>query len=104
MTLSEFLLARIAEDEAYVINTNCHCGEYEDAWLPDCPSRILAECEAKRRIVEQAVDARRAADRWTVERLKTDTSSPLPEYARADAYAEVLRFLAIPYADHPDHP
>jgi hypothetical protein len=43
MTLTESLLARIAEDEASL-------PEGHDCWYP--PERYAAECEAKRRIVE----------------------------------------------------
>jgi hypothetical protein len=139
MTLTEFLLARIAEDEAQAraavdIDGDPDSGVwhvvgrrdgYEDCRIEGAdmiiydegghthdqslhiarhdPARVLAECEAKRRIVEAAVEAQRGTDGWTRERLKTDTRSPLPEWARRDAYAEALRALALPYADHPDY-
>src|SRR5688500_9269370 len=68
VTLTEFLLARIAEDEADAAddygdnalhrndceihpqgleNTACNC---------DAPARVRAECEAKRKIIESAWD------------------------------------------------
>lgn len=59
--LADFLLARIAEDE----------------------TRALAECEAKRRIVERVSEVK-----WT------------GSYAVRDV---VLELLALSYADHPDY-
>jgi hypothetical protein len=139
MTLVEFLLARIAEDEAVAraaIGTaafsrqtgrwsfeNVHdsfgaipivfavtdagaktqAANMEAAWEREergthiarwDPARILAECEAKRRIVELHLTAM--------------TTPPPP-----DPYQEglvqgwrdtsVLQLLALPYADHPDY-
>lgn len=102
--LTDFLLARIAEDE----HDARHCKEWTDCFM--CPTherfdtaRVLAECEAKRRIVERAVAAQRAADAWTTERLHVDKRSPEAEWAREGAYREVLRDLASAYADHADY-
>lgn len=65
MTITEFLLARIAEDEAVAQRAasfgadfiGYDTGDRSDAWRgeagPYDPTRVLAECEAKRRIVEQ---------------------------------------------------
>jgi hypothetical protein len=88
MTITEFLTARLDEDEA-AARENV---EYEDnvwetaGWLP--PSRVLAEVEAKRRIVEEA-----------------DRYSPELEYGDNGewAFEVTLRLLALPYADHPDY-
>jgi len=115
--LSVFLLARIAEDELVAqeygdtfaddprfSSVELHHEMDFPLWLEVSTGRMLAECEAKRRIVEQAIEAQRAVDRWTPERLAVDTSSPLPEEARGGAYNEVLRYLAAPYGDHPDFP
>ena len=49
------------------------------------PARVLAECEAKRRIVELFPDAAQDGDGWN------------------DAGYSVLRDLAAVYADHPDY-
>ena len=62
-TLTEFLLARIAEDEA----------------------RVLAECEARRRIVEIA---------------KSSESGEVGWYLTFDL---ALKAITLPYADHPDY-
>ena len=107
--LTDFLLARITEDEPVGRDWQHNRGKVEvigggDGYLRLCdPARVLAECEAKRRIVERAVAAERAADLWTEERLRTDTRSPIPEWARHDAFSEVLRDLARAYKDHPDY-
>jgi hypothetical protein len=110
MTITEFLLARIAEDEQRAASAGHGCGyllhEHNAGWvevdLPaehnvrpsyelrfireHSPDRVLAECEAKRRIV---------ADRplpighfWDGQRAQHDNA---------------LRFLASVYADHPDY-
>lgn len=103
MTLTEFLLARIAEDERAARQGRALDDPVADTYGTWDHARVLAECEAKRRIVERAVAATSAADAWTHERLKTDTRDPLPEWARRDAYCEVLRDMAAVYADHPDY-
>ena len=105
MTLTDFLLARIEDDEktarrptgrVYADDDGC-VATPEDEWadgsdrLPNHhntwalihdPARVLAECEAKRRIVEREVNA---ANRMTYRRLLT------------------LVDLASVYADHPDY-
>jgi hypothetical protein len=94
VTLTEFLLARIAEDEVAAREPQWLALEYgvDSAGRAAFSSRVLAECEAKRRIVEElspAVDYDR--DRFIVQ-------STLEAAATAS-----LRFLALPYADHPDY-
>jgi hypothetical protein len=111
MTLVEFLLARIAEDagiaesvspppwhvvdaddEVYVISQDF--GEEVavtdhlnvDHIMQWDPARVLAECEAKRRIIDQA-------EQW-IENYDEGTD-PMS--------AATLRLLALPYADHPDY-
>ena len=108
-SLTEFLLARIAEDEAAARDA------YYDGqvWIPEeeavvsadrdlepvmfldrkrdaahayrwSPARVLAECEAKRRIVE--------------DRGLLDT------FGVPSIFGErILRALAPPYASHPDY-
>jgi len=123
LTLSDFLLARIAEDEvaARVVPPLDHNfdmgGNRQDErfvfgrTLPSSadgmgnwskhqdspatadhfsrhdPARVLAECEAKRRIVEEYVRIERGdyadSTRWLAE--------------------DILALLALPYADHPDY-
>ena len=89
MTLAEFLLARIAEDEAIArrsVNWSEGITEWADGGDPDWehiarwdPARVLAECEAKREIVvEMAYDGLGPRE-W------------------------ILHQLALPYAGHPDY-
>lgn len=88
MTLTEFLLARIAQDtraagaargwqtgsrhEGQPLDWSIHM----DRWSPD---RVLAECESKRRLLDWLTPVDVGSEGW---------------------YA--LRILALPYADHPD--
>ena len=75
MTLAEFLLARIAEDAAV-------------SRIGRRPSpRDLADCEAKRRIVERCAR--------TASLTQPDRTGYLSDY--------VLAQLALSYADHRDY-
>lgn len=107
MTIVEFLEARIAEDEAIARGM-----PFESQWTahPDetgqpitaggariatcaesvmehisrhCPARVLAECEAKRRIVEQLQRNVHGAPQGWIDRI--------------------LEHLAVVYVDHPDY-
>jgi len=98
MTLTEFLLARIAEDEEWVRHPDW-CRAVADDQACDCdgPARVLAECEAKRRIVE-----RHGGTNWGAA-----PGDPYPmmcdECQDALWPCPTLRLLALPYADHPDY-
>ena len=86
MTLTEFLLARIAEDEKWRWHID-YCRALDDGAC-DCQAteRVLAECEAKRRIVALHREAWRAG------------------YENAAAYLQdALVAHAATYADHPDY-
>lgn len=126
MTLVEFLLARIAEDEKLAREALEENPEptawvaerrYDGTWAMDLhsthpdadshgvgedvlvpremakhivgwkPARVLAECEAKRRIVERYENT--TFDHW---------AEPDREYEHW-----ILPLLAVPYADHPDY-
>jgi hypothetical protein len=80
MTLTEFLLARIAEDEAAArkLAETDHRPVLSLATTINHPERLLAECEAKRAIIEWM-------SRW-----------------QKDVALEGTLLLAPPYADHPD--
>lgn len=82
--LTEFLLARIAEDKRVVLEEDFG-GAIPDEWPWDLP-RGLAECRAKHHIVGwfDIFDGT-AYDGWT------------------NAAAIVLKELASIYADHPDY-
>lgn len=107
MTLTDFLLARIAEDEdaaQYALKYAVGGDDYDHHWrwvhlykLKDRqlgwssshhdgapnPERVLAECEAKRQIIE--LRRRKLADGW------------------ASGLGNAIKALALPYADHLDY-
>lgn len=89
MTLAEFVLARVAEQEAWA--------RAEIAAWPDWLARVLAECEAKRRIVN---DAGFAVLQSEINR-RTPHTEPLFAAALLGKY--VLAHLALPDADHQDY-
>lgn len=99
--LADFLLARIAEDEAvarqavdYWSGDAASQPEYDHITLHD-PARVLAECEAKRRIVERYLDVKAYVDRGNYD---------VDEYAAELSGLETaLEFLTAPHADHPDY-
>lgn len=133
MDIAEFLLARIAEDEAAAraatpgswgsefggvclavspfttiaavadlnligIEGYTYGPELEERANADHiarwdPARVLAECEAKRRIVTEI---------YPELDLDNDTLNYEFGATRADP-EDVLRLLALPYADHPDY-
>ncbi len=97
MTLVEFLLARIAESEEIaraVEETSKRRGTYHPASAPVAyddwgdvlvaPRFLLAECDAKRRIVQ----------RYSV---------PDPHDEPGCCDCDMLRILALPYVGHPDY-
>ena len=128
INLTDFLLARIAEDEAVADRTSqygcspewwevehpAHAhmaavvavwrkpgGELQrenvaNSYMPEAadrvvrlgnPARVLAECEAKRRLIEAVVD-----------------KDPFDAMGAESAYEIlILSHLALPYAGHPDY-
>ena len=120
MTLAEFLLARIAEDEA-VAQAASHGGwigpesmgafEGGDTVYID-PARVLAECEAKRRIVELHAPVipvspfskcgHPGCDQSHSEK-RLPPACPTCPTSDVDGACETLYTLAIPYVDHPDY-
>lgn len=95
-TLTQFLLARIDEDVIKFLENFAVVDEGEQAVSK---ARLLAECHAKRQIVERArlfdaaMDARHRSGR-----LRTE-----PESQHTVGFLSVLPFLALPYSDHPDY-
>lgn len=109
MTITEFLLARIAEDEAAAdrVEFRPYLGEGAPELLT---ARVLAECEAKRRIVESH-PVYRGPRLLAVDSSGADTAcemchatSRIDEGAVIEALGpcDTLRALASVYADHPD--
>lgn len=111
MTLVEFLLARIVEDEERARRAASVEGadfmlaalplDVFDGLRPGFPNRVLAECAAKRRIVALH------------EHDLSGTYGSIPgcwccdddrDYGLIPAgWCETLRALAVVYADHPDY-
>lgn len=110
MTLTEFLLARIAEDEERANfvqrqiegNNQTPFEPWMLSWHDEydllCiePSRALAECRAKGRIVAFAMEFRKAADK------EADPVRKLLGEAMAESAEDALASIAMAYADHPD--
>lgn len=96
MTIVEFLLARLAQDEAEI--NEARISESPDWWEPSCWSRkrALAEIKAKRRIVEhhslvEFADGRVVCDVCS----ESGTWDPYP--------CRTLQMIAAVYEDHPDY-
>jgi hypothetical protein len=98
MNLTEFLDARITEDE---VGWKAVRAREDDAGLSvtlfhhgkPLADRMLTECAAKRRILDLADE-------------HTDSADPIGHLGTmyyTDDYESVLRALALPYADHPDY-
>lgn len=111
MDIAEFLLARVAEDEAVAREAagpevfDWRIGDYfGDLRVQDTdsfseqllinPTRVLAECEAKRQIAEwhTGVHDCNGVD-WEANDMGGEGWIGCP----------TLRLLAVPYADHPDY-
>lgn len=130
MTIVEFLRAMFDEDEATCRNAVVTVGDEEravtwsesssgvpetgdDSWpIGDSrlsrhfarfdPARVLAECEAKRRIVAlHAYQARGAT--WGECAVCFDPQTGPGEYDFETWPCPTLRVLAAVYADHPDY-
>ena len=84
MTLTEFLLARIAEDATRARESTGFIGRTVAS------VRMLAECEAKRLLVE----AHGSNDpKWEGDCPHCGVHGP----------CYTIRLVALPYADHPDY-
>ena len=113
-SLTEFLLARIAEDETRArvkmgdLMSECACppmaqptgGPVVEVHSPDLAQavRTLADCRARRQIVDELHFDGRSGDYvapWCVECSDDENLVYLP--------CPTLRLLASPYADHPDY-
>lgn len=115
VTLTDFLLARITEDEevAKAVAEEIRAELARDIYLPGQgpdpddrgmyrasdgndspavvvgPARVLAECAAKRRIVDAQWDADPNDGDWSSGYLSAND--------------QAVRALALPYAGHPDY-
>jgi hypothetical protein len=101
MTLTEFLQARIAEDEHDAHSHQCVCPEYvvEGQHFAFCSQRVWAQCAALKRIVQEwETGANRLDDKGRPAHLFDPFASALLK-----SHAGWLRILASVYADHPDY-
>lgn len=90
MILSEFLLARITEDEEWA--------RFAKRGNPPITSaRVLAECEAKRQVtlLHHLCYADATDETWARNGRCDECNGHFP--------CRTLRALALPYADHPDY-
>lgn len=98
MDIVEFLLTRIREDES---KSREQLGRpflsESDRWYEE---RMLAECVAKRLVVEIIGRARESALNYMIHSNDTE-SRRLAESIEWTVYA--LSALALPYATHPDY-
>ena len=104
MTLTDFLLARIAEDEARATSDGAaYSMHWPECLYPgdmpgfcDCDlrARVLADCEAKRQIVDLHACQPGAGEAW-------DPVCSVDGYGLvAPDKCDTLRALAAVYADH----
>lgn len=99
--LTEFLLARIAEDEEaakraerwFLVDFNN--AENDEHGTRHKPARVLVECDVKRQIVAFADQCHRDEERFG--------PGDAVMTSRYGAALVALRFLALPYAAHPDY-
>lgn len=112
LTLTDFLLARIAEGEEVVRRAKRYDLDkwtFVDAELLSFPpptrtittvGRVLADCEAKRRIAEEhALSSDGIYTGCSLCDHNCETGGDLYR----DGPCNTLRFLAAVYADHPDY-
>jgi hypothetical protein len=98
-------------EEGYADLLNSGCGEYygDDEYNHATrwsPARVLAECEAKRRIVQQCLDLVASFGDWDAAAAagaggRNLWPGDVSRRERSHAHA-ILDAMALPYADHPD--
>jgi len=97
--LSDFLLARIAEDEAAAraaLATPLDSFPPAGSWDP---VRVLAECDARRQLIDLAYEATGLDQTVDLERRVNARSDSGVRYLGD----RILGALALPYAGHPDY-
>jgi DNA helicase HerA-like ATPase len=124
MTIEEFILARVAEDEHYARLADEVEDDWQDVVQPITnaltqarpqevwskryghafqhiarhdPARVLAECEAKRRILDRAANDIAAADAKAPDQITRSFDAG----AAHEAYNVLLDLVRV-WADHPD--
>src|SRR4051812_12085508 len=85
--LPEFILRCIAEDEVSARSGDAGGDQSGQAWVWDS-ARVVAECAAKRRLVEQCRELQQFADEYGV---------------NGPDGSDFLESLAMPFADRPGY-
>jgi hypothetical protein len=99
-TITSFLLARIADTEAIARRVQA-VGSCEPAYDP---ARVLAECEAKRRIVALHWDIEQVVEDETAdEGLRIAPGGECAECHHKTHPCPTLRALTSVYTSHPDY-
>ena len=110
LTLADFLLARITEDEA---EWRAYESDSEVRLPKATAARALAECATRRALIAYCSPADDTNDAllgmFADPTVDASTLAAVEPLARAagqmvdHAVAHVLNYLALPYADHPDY-
>ena len=113
MSITEFILARVAEDEyaANLTYETCFVGTIEgrgsryDLAVRMAPARVLAECEAKRTILRE--HAATGEDAWkstyVCEACLTDRDGYSDDWGPDQWPCRTVRSLAAIWAGHDDY-
>jgi hypothetical protein len=105
--LADFLRARLDEtaeqaDQLHTVSCSIHPQGLEQTWCDcDYPARVLADVEAKRRIIELHRVLREPISDDDV--LVCCTCEDRQDHHAAYWPCQTLRLLAVSYADHPDY-
>lgn len=94
MSITEFLLARIAEDEADAINRVVLRTEDRRSLTAYDAEKMHSECAAKRAIVE-------AHEAYAQESIESTGIAFVGARVGQQVTGDILRALAAVYADHP---
>lgn len=112
MDLSQFLLARIADDEAWLgaeafyLDSCQECAFGQQPHSPYSRARLAADCEAKRRIagLHQPHVPDWSSDPPGCESCTNWDDYPFVVQHKGEGWpCLTFRILAAPYADHPDY-
>lgn len=102
--LLAFLLARIADD---VRSVRADLGDGHTDPRPHgrggISSRLLAECDAKWRIVDDHWHLPSTTDDGRLHYMDCEVCVEAGGYARRGGWCLTLRALALPYASHPEY-
>ena len=124
MTITEFLQARVAEDEEQArrsVGPMSDDWRIVESWREGVAARVLAECEAKRAIIKwheswpvlveqppvfetaDGADPMSMAMRMSWQMAWLTTKEYVARFGTEPPSTPILRSLAAVYADHPDY-